>query len=432
MGAEVTRNGARGLIGIRRWALWRTPPAALALIFAVELVAAAALSGALMAGSAGSADLTRFALLFALSAVYAEGADRIDRLRRYLAASAQTSNSVAGLWCFAAALVLPVGLAGCFAVLLYMHTLLRAARHQSALPFRLVYTGATEVLATVAAGGVVLALDPGRHLVADGRLASIGVVLALALYPLINQSLVSGVIYLVTRPARLRDVMLTADDETLEVATFILAIMVAESVVHAPVLAPLSLILVVVLRRSSLVLQLQQQALRDGKTGLLNAAAWRDAAQHELTRAARAGTALSVLMIDLDCFKGLNDRYGHVAGDDTLRAVAGCITDTLRGSDIVGRYGGEEFVALLPEVDRSAGVAAAERLCARIRELALNHGGTVSASVGVSAVEVPRGVTLDEVIVAADTAMYAAKRAGRDRVCATPQSVPQPSYAIPA
>jgi len=307
-------------------------------------------------------------------------------------------------------------LAGAFAVLVFVHALIRARRHQAAVIYRLVYSGCTVVIATLLAGTVVLSLDPGRHLVSDGRLGAVGAVLALAIYPLVNLALVTCVLYLVRRPVALRELAPPLDDVGLELATLCVGVLLAETVLQVPELAPLSIVLVIVLRRSSLVRVLQQQATRDVKTGLLNAAAWRQQAENELQRATRDRSPVTVLMIDLDRFKQLNDSYGHLAGDNTLGAVASSITDTLRGSDVVGRYGGEEFVALLPGVDLAGGQAAAERLCARIRGLTLAHGGSVSASIGVSTAERTDGILLDTLVADADSAMYRAKNGGRDQV----------------
>ena len=124
---------------------------------------------------------------------------------------------------------------------------------------------------------------------------------------------------------------------------------------------------------------------------------------------------VTVLMIDLDHFKKLNDAFGHPAGDAALKAVADCITDALRGYDAVGRFGGEEFVALLSRGGRRRAVKIAWRICERIRTLTLLHGGSITASIGVGIGR--SGVhELDELVSVADQALYVAKNAGRDRV----------------
>jgi diguanylate cyclase (GGDEF)-like protein len=413
------RGRSSAMTRLRGWTLWTTPRVALTLIVSVELAAVICLTITSALTRPTTADMWRFVLLLGIATAYAELGDRVDRMRRYLSASNGTGGNPASLWCLAAAFTLPIGLAGGFAALVYVHALLRAHRHQAAHPHRLTYTGATEVLATFGAAGVISALDPHRSLFGDGTLAAVAVVLAILTYAVINQVLVSSVVYVVVRPERIRSAMLTPDDLLLELATLCLAALLAATVLHAPLLAPLSLVLIIVLRRSSLVRQLQQQATRDPKTGLLNAGAWRDQAERELARDAREARPVSVLMIDLDHFKTLNDTYGHQAGDATLKAVASCLTDALRGYDAVGRYGGEEFVALLSEVDELTCELIAHRLGDRIRALTLAHDGGVTASIGVAYAPEPAGLSLDELIVVADRAMYAAKGAGRDRVVLT-------------
>ena len=128
-------------------------------------------------------------------------------------------------------------------------------------------------------------------------------------------------------------------------------------------------------------------------------------------------------MIDLDHFKRLNDTHGHQAGDRALKAVADCLTETLRGYDAVGRYGGEEFAALLVDADELTGEAVAERVCARIRELHIPGGVdriAVSASIGI-ATGPAADSGLDDLVARADAALYVAKRGGRDRVGVAPQ-----------
>jgi diguanylate cyclase (GGDEF)-like protein len=130
----------------------------------------------------------------------------------------------------------------------------------------------------------------------------------------------------------------------------------------------------------------------------------------------------------MDHFKQINDTHGHLAGDDALRAVGEALADELRGYDAVGRFGGEEFVALLPEVGVDDAPGVAERVRRRIESLRVVDGADarhvpLSASVGV-AVYPRHGTELDALIRSADQALYAAKDAGRNVVCiaATPVS----------
>lgn len=416
MSSASTRPGLgrpkrTGLVG--NFALWKTPLPALVLILSVEAACVTWLGLANILARPALSDIGRFLLLLVIAVAYAEGAGRVELLRRYLADV--TFANASSLWCFAAALTLPVGLAGAFALALHLYNAVGVIRSGASRTFQVIYVAATEIAATMVAAQLVAHYAAGQGNVGRGFVGAAAVLAAMLSYAVVQQTLVTGCIYLVKRPVHLSDVMLSRDDETLEFATLALAALFAVAVVHAPYLSTLVLVLIVVLRRSALVRELEVQATRDAKTGLLNAGAWRQEAERELLRAERAGGQLSVLMIDLDHFKLLNDQYGHPAGDATLRAVADCLGETLRGYDAVGRYGGEEFVALLIDTDAALSEVVAERLCQRIRRLELVHGGRVSASVGVG-VGLAGTHTLDQLIAIADKALYAAKDSGRDQV----------------
>jgi diguanylate cyclase (GGDEF)-like protein len=127
------------------------------------------------------------------------------------------------------------------------------------------------------------------------------------------------------------------------------------------------------------------------------------------------------MMLDIDHFKTINDTYGHAAGDDALRKLADQLHHGLRSSDILGRYGGEEFVVLMPETNLQIACHSAERLLAGIRELRVGTAQTefgFTASIGVVELDQAQPQTIDSLIARADIAMYAAKQAGRDRVVA--------------
>jgi diguanylate cyclase len=167
---------------------------------------------------------------------------------------------------------------------------------------------------------------------------------------------------------------------------------------------------------------LNELSVRDALTGLYNRRHFDAALDTELRRAARNLKPISLLMIDVDCFKALNDGYGHQRGDDCLREIARVLAEhPRRGYDVVARYGGEEFVALLPDADSYAAQAAAESIRQAVHALKIeNHGSTVGDVVTVSI-----GVCCDNPHVydesgrfvrEADAALYAAKRLGRNRV----------------
>jgi diguanylate cyclase (GGDEF)-like protein len=163
-------------------------------------------------------------------------------------------------------------------------------------------------------------------------------------------------------------------------------------------------------------LELRTIAFTDGLTNLLSRTAWRDRVAAEIDRAKRHGTSLSVLMIDLDHFKKINDTYGHDVGDIVLRKTAEIINSVLRNHDLVGRLGGEEFAVCVINAPEQAGLAVAERIRSQVESLAFpDHAGlSCSASIGV-AVFAP-GSDVHELLKRADLALYEAKSSGRNKV----------------
>lgn len=142
----------------------------------------------------------------------------------------------------------------------------------------------------------------------------------------------------------------------------------------------------------------------------------------EIERAVRQSHALTVLMIDLDHFKLVNDTYGHLIGDEVLRTVAAVLQREARAADLVARFGGEEFVVLLPETAREGAVALAERVRTRVAEQPLVGSPEyewlrITISIGVATYPSPRVTTPEDVIALADEALYRAKAEGRNRVC---------------
>jgi diguanylate cyclase (GGDEF)-like protein/PAS domain S-box-containing protein len=164
---------------------------------------------------------------------------------------------------------------------------------------------------------------------------------------------------------------------------------------------------------------LRSQSIKDSLTGLYNRRYLTEMLDREIRRAIRAEQSLGILMLDLDHFKKFNDTYGHDAGDAVLRQTAAFLTKSIRAEDIVCRFGGEEFIVILPTADLKAAHARAERIRSKLRELTVLHQGhslgMITVSVGVAALPL-HGTAPQALLDAADAALYRAKREGRDRV----------------
>lgn len=164
-------------------------------------------------------------------------------------------------------------------------------------------------------------------------------------------------------------------------------------------------------------------AAKDSLTGLANRRTFDETLAAEVRRASRAGSPLSLLMIDVDCFKSFNDTYGHHHGDDCLRTVAATIQGAVkRAGDTAARYGGEEFSVILPDTDQNGAEIIAERIRRAVESLALEHrastvGGVVTISLG-AATAARDGLDAGELIKTADASLYGSKRSGRNRVTA--------------
>jgi diguanylate cyclase (GGDEF)-like protein len=172
----------------------------------------------------------------------------------------------------------------------------------------------------------------------------------------------------------------------------------------------------VAVNHASLFAQIQQQALTDALTGCYNRRSFEMHLDREMQVSRRQHQPLSLIMLDLDRFKQLNDSAGHDAGDAALRKLADCFKQELRGVDSASRFGGDEFAVILPQAYAEGALLVAERLRARIAEIQILGFGNLSASMGIATFP-SQGSSRQELVVAADAALYTAKRTGRNRVC---------------
>jgi diguanylate cyclase (GGDEF)-like protein len=171
--------------------------------------------------------------------------------------------------------------------------------------------------------------------------------------------------------------------------------------------------------------EFERMATVDGLTGLHNRRWLDDVFPRQIERCTRTGAALSLLLADVDHFKRFNDRHGHLVGDRALQHVAEVLATSLRPTDLIARFGGEEFAALLPSATADQAVLAAERLrrtlAGRPMLVASEREVSVELTLSVGVAQLQAGDTLQSLVAAADSALYRAKSSGRNRVQASPR-----------
>ncbi|HEY9414303.1 MAG TPA: GGDEF domain-containing protein [Pseudonocardia sp.] len=413
---------------LTQWVIWALPVRVMTPVLLVELTTIGLITLDLLRGGIGRAELFAAGMLCVLGVVHTEIAVGVERLRRQVADAPH--GDLSSVWTFAGAVLLPPALTTGVVVVIFAHQWLRVWRSVGVPAYRHIFSTATVILACHAALAVVHynGSVPLRDL--DGPRQLLTLVLAILAYVTVNTGLVASAIAVSAPRPRPRPVQLIGhwDDNVLEIATLCLGGLVAVALWAHPWQVPLVMAPLLVLHRAVLVRQLEEVASTDGKTGLLTAAAWHSHAAKELRRAQRAQSTAALLILDLDHFKSVNDDHGHLAGDQVLSAIAAALRGEVREHDLVGRFGGEEFVVLLPGMGRDLGDAAelyaiAERIRHRISTLSVvvttARGSLTIAGLSVSvggAVFPDHGTGLEHVLQAADTALYEAKRDGRNAV----------------
>jgi diguanylate cyclase (GGDEF)-like protein len=408
-----------------RWAVWSVPSRVRALVLLVELGTVALVLADVLSDRPSTADVVLGCWILGLGMVHIEAATGIERARRRVADTAYFDLS--SVWTFAAALLLPPLPATGVVVVLYLHLWLRVWKPARVPLYRLVYTAATVVLAARTAHEVIAAAGGIRGWPDD--LPALGaIVVAALLYLVVNNALVAGAVALAGGRRRPAELLGGLDDNILEVATLCLGALAALALVTNRWTVLLAVPPLLVLHRAVHVRQLEEAASTDAKTGLLNSAAWRAEAGRALERARRSGSAAAVLIADLDHFKAVNDTHGHLVGDAVLAAVAEALRAEVRHNDLVARFGGEEFVVLIPDLPgtgtgRNELFVVAERIRRRIAGLGVpvdTPDGVLTVaglSISVGGAAFPAdGDALEPVLAAADASLYTAKNAGRNTV----------------
>ncbi len=402
-----------------------------------------------------------FALLVLGAVLHVETA-RVLEGRRRVTVTRRPHVDLESSWAFAALLLVPLGPALLLVILTSAHSWWRTRRRAPAHLWGAI-TAAT-LLATCAAG-LELREMPVEALLhgAAGPAGVAALALVAATRWLVSFLLVAGVVAAVRPRAPWSTVLGTRIDLLLSSGTIVLGVALAMVSVRQPWLVPVLALPLFAMYREAQLQELARLAVTDDKTGLSTAAAWHAVAHRLLARARRrrgGPHGFGVLMIDLDEFKSVNDRYGHVAGDTVLRAVAEVLLAEVRPIDVAGRFGGEEFVVLLADLRAEEAVAmadrTAERIRARVTRLTVELDGSdgsggsashrpdagtagaslapvtltdLSISVGVAAY--PQDAdSVDALVLAADTALYAAKRSGRN--CVLHAAAPTVTASPPA
>jgi diguanylate cyclase (GGDEF)-like protein len=401
----------------------------------VELTALALMLYGLLTTQPESRDLRTAVLICVLGVVHTEIARDVERMRRRITGE-ELHVDLGSVWFFMAAVLLPPGYAAAVTVLVHSHIWYRAAYRRAPL-YRQVFNSATMMISAFAASSLMRYVFEQQRLDLYDSRAVLVLLFGMLAFLTINSALVAGAIAVSTPNARLSQMVGVWSENLLEIATLSLGALVAVAYLTNPWLALFCLPPLLVLHRAVLVRQLEEAASLDGKTGLLNAAAWHVQAERALQRAKRRDGPPGVLVLDLDHFKAVNDTHGHLAGDRVLTAVAEVLRDEVRERDLVGRFGGEEFVVMLAGLGGRGPAeleAVAERIRRRVADLRVEiptPDGPLTVrglSVSVGCAVMPDGgAELRDLLEVADRALYAAKHAGRNAVRMGTTSIGRPA-----
>ena len=416
----LSRRLLRRLAAVSDWAIWRLPRWLIAFLLTVVVADLAAIAAAAALTTITADNLALFGLLLGCTAVAVE-------LSRKTGEQGGMMKDVHGVWELPVAILLPPLYALIVPIARVALTQLRV-RH--APPHRRVFTAAAVGLSYGAASLTFhgLAGPVGLTATAPGTLGhdtvwTLLVVLSALVKLVLNKAMIQTAIKGTSPSVSLRQTMLTRESIYNDMAELCIGVLVTYSVAGNPLLVLAALPVVTLLHRSLRHAQLVTDSRADSKTGLLNAATWEREATAEVARAVRTRSPLAIALLDIDKFKGINDTYGHLVGDQVLKEIARTLSAMLRDYDVAGRFGGEEFSLLLPQTRAVDAFRIAERVRANIAALSViapgETGGErvqVTVSIGVAALDSGSRRELTQLMAAADAALYRAKASGRDQV----------------
>ena len=418
MNASSDTRGLLEYADVRNWAWWQLPMVLRCYVGVIPLVALGMIGFAISQTVWTVPDLLEYALLLGCGMVSVAATPRVAYIKSGMARDFLT------VWVLPVAILLPPVYAMLTPIPLQVLTQWRVLK---GVPYRRVFTAAAISL-TYGAASLLFRQFPDSFAgptIGTGRHA-LTWVLAVAICEIVggrgHHFLIVGAIKLTDPSVRLADLELNREALQADFAEFDLSVLVTVVIAVNPVLAIAAVPTVLLARRFIMHAQLLAASRIDTKTGLLNAATWEMEADIEISRAVRMRIPLAVALVDIDHFKVVNDTYGHLVGDKALRAVTDALQSQLRGYDLAGRFGGEEFVVLLPQAREQDALNVAERLRSHIAGLSIpvddgdESAGCVrlTISVGVASLN---GETreLTDLLAAADAALYHAKETGRNK-----------------
>ncbi|MBW4719423.1 GGDEF domain-containing protein [Saccharothrix obliqua] len=395
---------------MRDWPLWTLRKSALAYWLLVDLLALAVVVYVIASSpQPGSAEIARFGAIAGTAGAVIIGSSifshRIGETER---------NPWAAHMCYltAGVVALPCNLL----VLLLFGPALHGVLAQRPESHRWVFTLSATALSVFAARYLIGWSEPDQQL-------PVMVFGALVLL-VVRAVLVSIGLKLRSPRAATEEVVGEPIDAVLGIVAVSIGGLMGFAATTTPVHALMAAAPMALLERAAQLPQWRRSAQRDAKTGLANAVHWDGRARYELAKARSRNRPMAVLLLDLDHFKRVNDRIGHLAGDAALSAVAVLLSGTVRRGDLVGRFGGEEFVVLLPDAEPAVARSVAQRVRHAVEDLAVATVGTdgrehlltgLTVSIGVATTQ-RYGYELPDLLVAADAALLAAKGYGRNLV----------------
>ena len=408
-------------VTVRDWLWWQMPVRLRSYVAAVPVLAAAAIAFEAAKTDWRVSDAVKFALLLCCATISVASTPRI------MYAFPGLTRDLSGVWILPTAILLPPVYAAVIPIPM-LYVMWRFVHR--GVPHRSVFTAASLSLGY----GLISWLFRSFPVHFAGPAVGTGThaltwVLAVMISNLagsrVHHFLIVGAVKLSDPSVRIRDIEWTWHElQSVFVEVDIGAILTLVIAI-APELIVVALPTVLLLRRFVVYPVLIAQARVDSKTGLLNVSTWESEAEVEQSRAVRTREPLSIALVDIDHFKSVNDTHGHLVGDRVLKAIANALATQSRDYDRVGRFGGEEFVLLLPQTVEADALKIAERLRTFVEGMAIPVDERpdapvvkVTISVGVTSMAKNEPRDLTDLLAAADSALYKAKQAGRNRVAA--------------